>query len=370
MNAITVFSAFDGAGIGMLALKRAGIPVSKYYASEVDKYAMQIAKKNHPEIEEVGDVKNCYARNFPKIDLLIGGSPCQDLSIAKANREGLKGARSGLFWHFIRLLRTMKPKYFLLENVASMSKEDKAKITEIIGVDPILINSALVSAQQRKRLYWTNIPGITQPEDKGILLKDILVSGYVSQEKSYVITATEHKGTTLRDNLEKHRRTIVAEPLRIPENTVKGYTKINQGDCVDLTQMSSKTRRGRNMKYKSNCLTAGECQFYQYVEPIRIGELDGLGKGQANGIYSVQGKSVCLNASGGGGGAKTGLYKIDLPDGDYIIRKLTPVECERLQTWPDNYTEGVSNTQRYKMIGNGWTVDVIAHIFSFIQKEG
>lgn len=143
MKPLNVFSAFDGAGIGLLALKRAGVPVAMYYASEVDKYAMQISKKNHPEIIHMGDIKQCWARTFPKIDLLIGGSPCQDLSVAKQNREGLKGARSGLFWHFVRLLRTMKPRWWMLENVASMSRADRDKITEVLGVEPILINSAL-----------------------------------------------------------------------------------------------------------------------------------------------------------------------------------------------------------------------------------
>ena len=278
MTPVTVFSAFDGAGIGLLALKRAGVPIAAYYASEVDKYAMSVAKKNHPEIVHVGDIKQCWARNFPKIDLLIGGSPCQDLSIAKSNREGLKGARSGLFWHFVRLLRTMKPRYFLLENVASMSKEDKAKITEIMGVEPILINSALVSAQQRKRLYWTNIPGITQPQDKGILLKDVLENGIAMDLKSRAIISSAGR-TTEREYLKKKQGTMV----------------------------------------KTN---------------------DGL-----------------------------------------AFRKLTPVECERLQTWPDNYTEigqsclkmvdifPISSTQRYKIIGNGWTADVIAHIFKFMKFE-
>ena len=311
MTPVTVFSAFDGAGIGLLALKRAGVPIAAYYASEVDKYAMSVAKKNHPEIVHVGDIKQCWARNFPKIDLLIGGSPCQDLSIAKSNREGLKGARSGLFWHFVRLLRTMKPRYFLLENVASMSKEDKAKITEIMGVEPILINSALVSAQQRKRLYWTNIPGITQPQDKGILLKDVLESGVAMDLKSRAIISSAGR-TTEREYFKKQQGTMIAEPVR-------------------LGHFGSRDNQG----YR---------------------------------IYSIFGKSVCLNAGGGGGGAKTGLYKIDLPNGDYTVRKLTPVECERLQTWPDGYSEGVSNTQRYKIIGNGWTADVIAHIFKFMKE--
>ena len=349
MKPITVFSAFDGAAIGLLALKRAGIPVGKYYASEVDKYAIQVAKKNHPEIIHVGDVKQCYARNFPKIDLLIGGSPCQDLSIAKANREGLKGARSGLFWHFVRLLRTMKPRYFLLENVASMSKEDKAKITEIMGVEPILINSALVSAQQRKRLYWTNIPGITQPKDKGILLKDVLENGIAMDLKSRAIISSAGR-TTECEYFKKQQGTMIAVPVL--------YNRYNQS-----TMKEKASALGTNPQ----CETSKTGQVV--LSPVRIGTLEGLGTGQANRIYSIFGKSVSLVGNARGGGGKTGLYKIDLPDGDYIMRKLTPVECERLQTWPDNYTEGVSNTQRYKIIGNGWTADVISYIFSFINVE-
>jgi DNA (cytosine-5)-methyltransferase 3A len=230
------------------------------------------------------------------------------------------------------------------------------------------------------------------------------------QDKAHCLDANYYKGASLEHTLTKHKRTQVFEPvgaamrtredelgkfkrletkddgkansltsvqtdsmvcMPVPEATKKGYTEIEQGNCVDLTQMSSKTRRGRNMKDKSNCLTAGDCQFYQYVAPIRIGELDGLGKGQANRIYSVRGKSVCLNANGGGGGAKTGLYKIDLPDGDYIVRKLTPRECARLQTYPERCFDvaNISNTQWYKAFGNGWTVDVIAHIFKQIPTE-
>ena len=412
MKPITVLSLFDGISCGRVALQRANIPVEKYYASEIDKYAIQVTQKNWPDTIQLGDVKNVWARNLPKIDLLIGGSPCQDLSIAKNDREGLKGKRSGLFWHYVRLLRTCKPKWFLLENVASMPKEAKEIITREMGVEPILINSALVSAQQRKRLYWTNIPNITQPEDKGIVLKDIL-ENFGSKEQilynRYNQTTMYEKSSSLGTNPQcATAKTGQIVVMRVPEATKKGYAEIMQGECVDLTQMTSKTRRGRSMKEKSNCLMASEPQFFQYVKPIRIGEtgkggqgmriyssegkavslgcggstyekyaypcgtirigtLENLQDSQGNRIYSVRGKSVSLNANGGGGGAKTGLYKIDLPDGEYIIRKLTPVECERLQTLPDNYTEGISDTQRYKCIGNGWTVDVIAHIFKGME---
>lgn len=362
MEPINVLSLFDGISCGRVALERANIPVAKYYASEIDKYAIQVTQKNWPDTIQLGDVKNVWARNLPKIDLLIGGSPCQDLSIAKQNRKGLAGQRSGLFWHYVRLLRTTKPKYFLLENVASMSKADKDKITEILGVEPVLINSALVSAQQRKRLYWTNIPNITQPEDKGILLKDILETGIPYLKKSESLTAS-YDGAVFWNSIQKHQRTMVAEPT-FKEPNLAHY----------LREYGSKGKILYDAE-KSPTLTAamgaggGNIPCVATDEPVRIGNLEGLGKGQANRIYSVRGKSVCLNANGGGGGAKTGLYKIDLPDGDYTIRKLTPLECERLQTLPDNYTDGISNSQRYKCIGNGWTCDVIAHIFSFLKEN-
>src|SRR3990167_8454334 len=175
-----VLSLFDGISCARVALERAGIAVEKYYASEVDRYAIQISKKNYPDIIRLGDIKGidetCEYEDIilGNIDLLIGGSPCQDLSIAKKDRKGLSGERSGLFWEYVRILNEIKPKYFILENVASMSKEARQVITETLEVESIMINAALVSAQNRKRLFWTNISNITQPTDKGILLKDIL----------------------------------------------------------------------------------------------------------------------------------------------------------------------------------------------------
>jgi DNA (cytosine-5)-methyltransferase 3A len=407
-----VLSLFDGIACGRLALERAGIPVEKYYASEIDKHAIQVAQKNYPDIIQVGDVTKLNYLELLDVDSVIGGSPCQDLSIAKQNRQGLRGERSGLFWKYVEALETIHPRWFLLENVASMKNEDRDAITATLKriypeTECIMINSALMSAQQRKRYYWTNWH-VEQPRDKGILLKDILENGQCIRDgKGHAVISSVGR-TTEREYFKKNQGDLIAVPcalrswprikkegverfkrletkndnkansltcvqtdsmvcMPVPENTKKGYAEIQPGECVDLTQMSSKTRRGRSMKDKSNCLTASNPEYYQYVGPVRIGELDGLGKGQANRIYSVRGKSVCLNANGGGSGAKTGLYKVDLPDGDYVIRKLTPVECERLQTLPDGWTEGVSNTQRYKAIGNGWTVDVIAHILKGIK---
>ena len=363
-----VLSLFDGIACGRVALERAGIPVETYYASEIDKYAIQVAQKNYPDIIQIGDINTVHFTDFIGVDLIIGGSPCQDLSIAKQNREGLRGARSGLFWRFVDALAIIRPKYFLLENVASMRNEDRDAITETLRklypeTECIMINSALLSAQQRKRYYWTNWH-VEQPQDKGILLKDVLESGLPYLEKSQSLTAS-YDGAVFWNSIQKKQRTMVAMPVGC---RIVGRKTDENGVRHDDWDIPTQQRVEINENpQKANCVSTVS-KDSMIAEPVRIGELDGLGKGQANRIYSVRGKSVCLNANGGGGGAKTGLYKVDLPDGDYIVRKLTPVECERLQTLPDNYTAGVSNTQRYKAIGNGWTADVIAHILKGIKE--
>ena len=307
-----VLSLFDGISCGMAALERAGINVERYDAFEIDKYAIKVSEKNYPQIVHHGDVFGGNFADFKGYDLLLGGSPCTYWSIAKTGRETTPDGIGGkLFMEYVRALRESDCKYFLYENNNSIHQNIKDFISEQLGVQPIMINSALVSAQQRKRCYWTNIPGVCQPKDKGILLKDILESGVAWQDKSYCMTAS-YNGAVFWNTMQRSQRSMIAEP-------------------------------------------------------IRMGQYGNGGQGQR--IYSVHGKSVTLSANGGGQGAKTGLYKIDLPDGDYIIRKLTPVEAERLQTLPDNYTEGISKTQRYKCIGNGWTVDVIAHIFKSLIKE-
>lgn len=393
-----VLSLFDGISCGRVALERAGISADTYYASEIDKYAIAISQKNYPDIIRLGDVRDIdFSQFIGKIDLIMGGSPCQDLSIAKKNRQGLSGERSGLFWKFVEAVEIIKPKYFLLENVASMSKENRDIITNTLRVEPVLINSALVSAQQRKRLYWCNWE-VTQPKDKGIYLKDILEKGLAMTDKSYCLTA-RYDGAHFPHDFFYKQRSMIAEPLKVPENTKQGYAEINQNECVDLSFPNSKTRRGRKMDKKTNCLTAMFPNFFQYLgcalrsrntqkhlevrkdnksnaltsvssdsmtlTPVRLGDIGRDSQGYR--IYSVRGKSVSLSANSGGFGGKTGLYRIDLPDGDYYVRKLTPLECERLQTLSDGYTTGVSNTQRYKAIGNGWTVDVIAHIFRCLK---
>ena len=296
----------------MLALQRAGISVERYDAFEIDKYAITVSSNNFPDIVHHGNVFDGDFTRFKGYDLLLGGSPCTFWSCAKKNRETTAdGEGFRLFMQYVRALEESECKYFLYENNHSIHQNIKDEISKHLGVEPIMINSALLSAQSRKRCYWTNIPNVTQPDDLGIMLADVLENGISWQDKSYCMTAS-YNGAVIRNTLERKQRTMIAEP-------------------------------------------------------VRIGEYGKGGQGQR--IYSVRGKSVTLSANGGGQGAKTGLYKIDLPDGDYIIRKLTPVEAERLQTLPDNYTAGISNTQRYKCIGNGWTVDVIAHILGGLIND-
>lgn len=302
----TVLSLFDGLSGARIALDRLGIDC-KYYASEVDKYAIQTSSKNYPDIIHLGDVRNINSSFFPeKINLLIGGSPCQDLSIAKRDGKGLQGERSGLFFEYVRLLKELKPDYFLLENVATMKTSDMDTISNILGVYPILINSSKLTAQHRKRLYWTNIK-VTPPVDKKIYLKDIIEYGYTERQKSFCLTAT-YEHSCLKDYFVKSQRQLI------------------------------------------------------FNTPVRVGIIGNGGQGER--VYTVNGKSICLSANGGGGGAKTGLYQIK----DYV-RKLTPVEAERLQGIPDNYTEGVSDNQRCKMIGNGFTIPVIEHILRHIWEK-
>lgn len=327
-----VLSLFDGISCGMLALQRAGIPVECYDAFEIDKYAVTVSKHNYPDIVHHGDVFDGDFTKFKGYDLLLGGSPCTYWSIAKKARETTSdGMGFKLFMEYVRALRESECRYFLYENNYSIHQNIKDEISKHLGVQPIMINSALVSGQNRKRCYWTNIPNVTQPKDKGIMLADVLENAVSRQDKSYCMTST-YNGAVLYNTLERKQRTMVAIPTG-----------------------------------KSNCLTTVQKDSLVCV-PVRVGQYGKGGQGQR--IYSVVGKSVTLSANGGGQGAKTGLYKIDLPNGDYVIRKLTPIEAERLQTLPDNYTAGISNTQRYKCIGNGWTVDVIAHILSSLTEKG
>jgi len=328
-----VLSLFDGISCGMVALERAGIKVERYVAYEIEPNAIKISKKNYPQIEHCGDVTTADFKQYQGFDLLIGGSPCQGFSIA-GKQLNFNDPRSRLYFEFERAVREAKPKYWLLENV-KMKKEYADIITERLGVNPIEINSNLLSAQNRKRIYWTNIPGVSTPEDIGVLLKDVV-----------------HE---------------------------------TRGDDVDLQPY--KVPFEHSLKILDKEVYEGKIGYFRKDS-------------QANRVYSIHGKAVTLCGEAGGGAAKMGQYLFGcitpdrvnkrqngqrFNDGskfytltaqdkhgvlvDGYIRKLTPVECERLQTLPDGYTEGIKEPQRYKCLGNGWTVDVIAHIFKGL-KEG
>jgi DNA (cytosine-5)-methyltransferase 3A len=289
-----VLSLFDGISCGMVALERAGIPVERYVAYEIEPNAIKISQKNYSQIEHRGDVTTADFSEYN--DLLIGGSPCQDLSNYKYDRgdvKGLEGSQSNLFYQYVRALYESKPKYFLLENVASMEQKWADVISSELGVQPIMINSARVCAAERKRLYWTNIPGVAQPEDKGIMLKDIVLPADEVPEKYWYT---------------KYDFTVHAGDPK-----VKATIHLNGH---------------RNMKE----------------------------------VYNLNGKCNTLLCDGDGGNRQKKVYQ------DGKVRKLMPIEYERLQTLPDGYTEGVAESKRYSAIGNGWTVDVIAHIFTHIKN--
>lgn len=476
-----VLSLFDGMACGMLAMQKAGIEVDRYVAFEIDKYATQTSSHNFPMIEHRGDVFQADFTEFSGFDFLIGGSPCTYWSIAQTkNRETVaSGMGWELFSQYVRALHEAKPKYFIYENNKSMSKDIRASIDEAFGFEAVLINSALVSAQNRQRLYWVgkrNADGtyskvnVEQPADRGILLRDILETGVCWRDKSYTldanyykggnltslekqsgkrlmaaeplittpdgksfcITATEYKGSNPQQTLTKHRRTMVAEPVNM--------TKDGKAQCLRATYYKDGIR---NMV--GNTVDRKTC----VAEPIRIGTIENDSKNHAHDsqqyrVYSPDGKGVTLCGNGGGLGAKTGLYAvpaagrivgrrineqghrndyneaiphfqyfevnenpqktnclttvqkdnmiavpvepksgrsipvyevrnglitikgkqypIKLQDGYYIIRKLTVRECMRLQTVPEWYDFPVSDSQAYKMLGNGWTVLVISHL--------
>ena len=331
---MNVLSLFDGMSCGQLALQRAGIQVENYFAAEIDKYAIKVTQANFPQTVQLGDVTAIDPDSLPDIDILIGGSPCQGFSFA-GKQLNFDDPRSKLFWEYVRLLNALKPKYFLLENV-KMKKESMDVITEALGVEPIFINSRLFSAQNRPRMYWTNIPFDVPTEDKGIVLRDILEPEV--EEKYYA-------GKKLRES----------------------YMGGNQ----------------LNPKYKSQCntiyptdgkfatLCAGTHGYsFGYVPApspdglILVGDAGISDKySYVNRVYHPDGKGPSLVSSDGG------HLQPKISDNTTTYRKLTPTECERLQTVPHGYTDkGISDTQRYKMLGNGWTVDVVSHIMKGLTQ--
>jgi DNA-cytosine methyltransferase len=519
-NNYNILSLFDGMSCFQIALNRLGIKYDTYYASEIDKYGIKVATDNYPDTVQLGDVTKIVASQLPKIDILVGGSPCQGFSIA-GKMLNFDDERSKLFFEFVRLKNELKPRYFLLENVY-MKQEWVDIISKLLGVNPICINSRLVSAQNRKRLYWTNIGMeagglfgepqsiIKQPENKKIVLKDILekevnnkyflsinmleyfgnraanfnngkvnirdIDGKAStitassksidisdnfvldtdlslstnQDKARTLTVGGNSGGLHSDmtliaegNMDKQKQKdvdleanfknangidyrgdegfrfrkdgkspallararedkyglpmIIAsrgrfdkalgkikqrlEPrndgksntitsvekdnlvLLIPEATKKGYTEVKEGECFDMSYPKSKTRRGRLLEYKSNAVMAKVNAYFKLEKIIKVKQLSlskesgGKQPYQHNRVFHENGLMTALDTD-----KRKNVYT------KYRIRRLTPVECERLQTVPDNYTKAVSDSQRYKMLGNGFTVDVICHILSYIKK--
>ena len=516
---MNVLSLFDGMACGMLAMMKAGIQVDNYYAYEIDKYAIQTATHNFPQIQELGDVFNADFRKYNGIDYLIGGSPCTYWSIAQSP-DKRETTASGMGWElfsqYIRALHEAKPKYFIYENNKSMAKAIYNSISETFGFEPIMINSALVSSQNRQRLYWVgkrNTDGtyskvdIEQPEDRGILLRDVLDGacawntierhqrsmvvepvGTTKDGKAYCLSAGysngsgEKIGNYAAHTLQKGCKSMVAEPVNVTTdgkdqclratcykdgirniagNIIdrktgvaepvacrcrgrttkggKGYAKYECREDNKSNTLDTNTTNG-NMVAEPVCIASRgrysdtdsrssktDAPTYQHYEARTDGKSNTLSTVQKDNpicvpvrcftlpredgvqteskqyrVYETSGKSTTLCAEGGGMGAKTGLYAIPiefngeipvkaisaadgktytvyevkggnitikgktypikLVDGYYIIRKLTVSECKRLQTVPEWYEFPVSDTQAYKMLGNGWTVDVIAHL--------
>lgn len=304
---MNVLSLFDGMSCGQLALNKAGIKYDNYYASEIKEDAVKVTQYNYPKTIQLGDVKNLKGENLPKIDLLIGGSPCQNLSIAmaKEHRQGLNGDKSRLFYEYYRLLHETKPKYFLLENVGSMRKSDRNVITELLGVEPIKINSKLVSAQLRNRLYWTNIPGIEQPEDKNIKLNDILTEGWSDREKARCLLESESR------------------PLTTPIKMFHRYYS------TGFTTLIFKSEQHYNI-----CVE----HYERHFKGMSAKEID----------KKLENKNMDISVYDG-------------------VRYFNQSELEELQTVPIGYTSILDRNSVAGLLGDGWTVDVIAHILKNIN---
>jgi DNA (cytosine-5)-methyltransferase 3A len=341
---MNVVSLFNGMNTGRQALENVGIKVNKYYSSEIKPYAIELTQHHFPDTIQVGDVTKWkeWDIDWSKIDLILSGSPCQDLSAA-GKRAGIHGKKSSLFFTFVDILnhcKSLNPNVlFLQENVGSASKLDVGVMSRALGVYPVRINSKLVTAQLRDRYYWSNIrtkedgmfgdlvTDIPQPKDRGIMFKDILTSGYVDTNKHVALKMQNNINNQASQKSLKHRNettgmiTLIYEvnnELRCKTNTTKGYDVVTENDCLDLSFPTSTTRRGRVTKGKSPCLMESNNNLYSYK--------------------------------------------------DGIVRTVNQVEMERLQGFPDGYTSILSKAKAGSLLGDGWTLPVIEHIFKFIER--
>lgn len=404
---MNVLSLFDGMSCGQQALERAGINIDKYYASEIDKYAIQVTMDNYPKTIQLGSVVDVDVSSLGKIDLIIGGSPCQSFSFAgrrkgmstkdsqeiltldhylELKQEGFEfEGQSYLFWEYMRILidcRKSNPNVlFLLENVM-MGKKWQSVLTKAIGIEPICINSSLVSAQNRRRLYWTNIglkPNgmfgdkasiIEQPKDKNIMLKDILQKDvedkyYLSQKAiDYINRDKRNLGFQMNEDDDKSKCITAVFCKQIPYNQIIVHnmmprsSKSGKGGTGPLKIIDGKTYCLDTKNSNAIEMVYNNKRLNKTIEGKELEE-DSLIDSYNQSIHTDKSITVSTRVSASN---LTHVYK------NSRIRKLTPIECERLQTIKDDYTKSVSNSQRYKMIGNGWTVDVISHIFSYIKK--
>lgn len=347
---MNVLSLFDGISCGRIALDRAGINVKNYYASEIDKYAIKISEANYPEIIRLGDVTNWknWDIDWKSIDLLIGGSPCQGFSFA-GHQLAFDDPRSALFFEFVNILNHIKKLNpgvkFLLENVR-MAKEHENVISYYLGVEPELINSALVSAQNRERLYWSNWH-IEQPRDRGIILAGIIEDGFVDRDKAHCLTSAYAAGTTIERYHSHSDRQIIFK-----SGSIGNVNPSGQGMNGEVHSIFG----------KSPTLTTNK------GEDSKVGILQKARGNNKGGLFTDKAPTLTSNSWEHNNHLVLAYRNSKDKHGNIIYwRKLTPLECERLQTLPDGYTAQVSNSQRYKALGNGWTVDVITEILETIN---
>ena len=368
-----VLSLFDGMACGMLAMQAAGIKVDRYVAYEINKYAVQTSSHNFPMIEHKGDVFHADFTEYSGFDFLVGGSPCTYWSIAQKNNRETEASGMGweLFSQYVRALKEAQPMWFIYENNKSMSNAIRESITQAFGFEPVCINSALVSAQNRQRLYWVgkrNPNGtysrvrVDQPEDKGILLRDVLDHAVALREKANCLCGNRG-GTSLAHDLEKAKHNYAAEPVCTLASgksrcVTAGYANKGAKHILESYFSDNPSKQQWDSVAEPVPSFAIPCEWDESGRPTKaVSAVDG----KTYTVYEVKNGQITI---------KHKQYPIKLADGIYIIRKLTVSECKRLQTVPEWYEFPVSDSQAFRQLGNGWTVLIIAHLINATQANG